>query len=205
MLPYDPVTAIQHLSAADPTLGALIHRAGPYGLELRPFDKSFEGLLRAIVYQQLSGKAAATIYGRIEALFGGRPSAQALLDLPDDKLRGAGMSRAKVAAANDLAAKCLDGTVPTPQAMASMTDDAIMERVTQVRGIGPWTVQMMLMFRLGRPDVLPTADLGIRKGFMFTYGLDDLPAPAEVAAYGERWRPYCTVASWYLWRAVDLE
>ncbi len=203
-LPFDPDDALAHLSEADPLLGGLIERAGPFTLAPRG-DEPFVALLRAVVYQQLSGKAAATIHGRVLALFeAATPSPEALLALPDEPLRGAGLSRSKLAALRDLAAKTLDGTVPSRDALHGMDDAEIVERLTAVRGVGPWTVQMLLMFNLGRPDVLPADDLGVRHGFKLLHGHDEMPAPAALLAHGERWRPWRTVASWYLWRAVDL-
>ena len=205
-LAYDPAEAVTTLAAADETLGQLMERVGPFTLETRAFLSPFQALLRSITYQQLSGKAAATIYGRALALFpeGGPPTPEQILAIEEDRLRGAGLSRAKVSAFKDLAVKTLDGIVPPLDALQEMEDAEIIERLTAVRGIGRWTVEMLLMFRLGRPDVLPVTDLGVRKGFMLTYELDDLPKPKELRTYCERWRPYRSVASWYMWRAVDM-
>jgi len=156
------------------------------------------------VYQQLAGKAAATIFGRVKALgASGFVTPQEILLLDETKLRGAGLSRQKIAAVKDLAAKTLDGTVPPLAALRRMSEVEIHERLVQVRGIGEWSVQMFLMFRLGRPDVLPILDLGIRKGFQHVYGLANIPKPQAILEHGERWRPYRSIASWYLWRAVD--
>lgn len=204
-LPYDPDLAVQTLSQADASLGDLIEKVGPFRLEVRAMHRPFDALMRAIIYQQLSGKAAATIYGRVLDLFPGDalPDPEEILHTPDDALRSAGMSRAKVAAVNDLAEKTLEGVVPSADDLHAMEDAEIVERLTTVRGIGPWTVEMLLIFTLGRPDVLPVTDLGVRKGFMLAYGLDDLPKPSELAVYGSRWQPYRSVASWYLWRATD--
>ena len=170
---------------------AVIRRAGPCELEPRLRHSPFEELLESIVYQQLSGKAAATIYGRVRALFPARRALapQALLDAPEEALRGAGLSRAKLAAARDLAAKTLEGVVPTAAALRRMPDEEIIERLTAVRGVGTWTVQMLLIFRLGRPDVLPIHDLGIQKGFQRTYETRQWPKPARIERHGERWRP----------------
>jgi DNA-3-methyladenine glycosylase II len=165
----------------------------------------FHALFRAIVYQQLSGKAAATIMGRVMANFparGFKPAA--VLATPDSVFRTAGMSRAKVASVKDLASKTIDRTVPGLARLAKMDDEEIISRLIEVRGIGVWTVEMLLIFRLGRPDVLPVGDLGVRKGFMLTYGLKELPDSREMLEHGERWRPYRSVASWYMWRAVEL-
>lgn len=204
---YNPDEAVSCLRQKDHDLALLIDRAGAFTLEPRTFLSPFQALMRAIVYQQLSGKAASTIYNRVLALFPGEevPDPHDLLETTDDSLRGAGMSRAKVAAVKDLAAKTLDGIVPTMDDLLDMGDQDIIDRLTQVRGIGPWTVEMLLIFNLGRPDILPVTDLGVRKGFMLTFGLDDLPSPRELTSYGERWKPYRSVASWYLWRAVDIK
>ena len=165
----------------------------------------FEALLRAIVYQQLSGRAAGAIHARVLELFdGGRPTARALAAIGDDRLRAAGLSRAKVRAARDLAEKTIARVVPGARTLRTLSDDEIAARLVQVRGIGLWTVEMLLISYLARPDVLPATDLGIRRGFMRIQGLEALPAPAEVLARGERWRPWRTVASWYLWRTADL-
>jgi len=205
-IPYDAEEALRTLRRADPRMAVLIEKAGPIPEELPVEMTPFVALTRSIIYQQLSGKAAATIHGRVASLFddGGLADPEQVLAIPDEALRSAGMSRAKVAAIKDLAAKTLNGIVPSIATIHEMTDDEIIDHLVQVRGIGPWTVQMFLMFRLGRPDVLPTVDLGVRKGFMITYELDALPPPAALLEYGECWRPYRSVASWYLWRAVDL-
>jgi DNA-3-methyladenine glycosylase II len=202
---YDPEAAVRHLRSADATLARLMERAGPFTLQIRGLHDPFEALARNIVFQQLHGKAAAAIHARVVALFGGgklRPAD--LLAAPEEDLRGAGLSAAKLAALRDLAAKTLDGTVPTLARMRRMTDEEIVERLTRVRGIGRWTVEMLLMFRLGRPDVLPVGDFAVRKGFALAYGLDESPKPKELTAFGERWRPFRSVASWYMWRAVEL-
>ncbi len=203
--PYDAAAAVAHLRTTDRDLAALIRRVGPYRLELRAALTPLQALLRAIVYQQLSGRAAAAIYRRVLAQCprGRPPSARRLAELPDETLRAAGLSRAKVAAVRDLAAKALDGTVPGRRALARMDDDEIVARLTAVRGVGRWTVEMLLIFHLGRADVLPLDDLGVRKGFRHAYGGDALPRRDELEAAGERWRPYRSVASWYLWRAAD--
>jgi DNA-3-methyladenine glycosylase II len=203
-LTYDADQAIAELTAADPTLGAAIAQLGEFGIEPQPMESPFEALARSIVYQQLSGKAAATILGRVQALFPqGQLKPGLVLDMPPEALRGAGMSRAKVAAFRDLAEKTLDGTVPALEELLAMEDAEIIDHLVQVRGIGPWTVEMLLMFRLGRPDVLPSTDLGIRKGYALVFGLTELPKPSELVERTEHWRPWRTVASWYLWRLVD--
>ncbi|SEO90948.1 DNA-3-methyladenine glycosylase family protein [Aquisalimonas asiatica] len=203
--PYDVDAARVELAREDPPLGTIIERVGAYRLVLRDTSDPFRGLLRAIVYQQLSGRAAGTIHERLKALFPDHhPAPEALLALPETALRGAGLSAAKTAAARDLAAKTLDGTVPPGDAMDDLDNDTLIERLTRIRGIGQWTVEMLLIFNLGRADVLPVNDLGIRKGFAVTYGLDALPKPAALKAHGARWAPWRSVASWYLWRASEL-
>ncbi len=204
VIPFDAETAVRAVCAADKKLARFIARCGPYALEPSKLSSPFAALVRSIVYQQLHGKAAASILARVVALFPGKfPTPQQVLDVPEEALRGAGLSRNKMLAVRDLAAKTLDGTVPTLARLRRMSDDEIVERLTEVRGIGRWTVEMMLMFRLGRPDVLPATDYGVRKGFGRVHG-SDMPAPKELLAYGERWRPYRSVASWYLWRIADL-
>ena len=212
-LPFDPDEALAHLRARDPTLGALIERAGPFTLKLDGLPSPFESLLESILYQQLHGKAAATIHRRVREYYGGDPSPKALLDTPDEVLRAAGVSGNKTKAMKDLAAKTLDGTVPSHAAILRMSDADIVERLTEVRGIGPWTVEMLLIFRMGRPDVLPVTDYGVRKGYAFTFmripkaralAAEDLPKPDVLFKRGQRWKPFRSVASWYLWRACDL-
>jgi 3-methyladenine DNA glycosylase/8-oxoguanine DNA glycosylase len=203
-LAFDPVEAVAALSRADRRLAGLIRRVGPCTLAPQKLQSPFEALLRAIVYQQLTGKAAATIFGRLAGLCPRcRPTPAAMLALDDAALRGAGLSRAKVAAVRDLAARALAGEVPGTARLRRLEDEAIVEHLTQIRGIGPWTVQMLLIFRLGRPDVLPVADYGVRNGFRLVYRRPELPTAAELTAHAERWRPYRSVASWYLWRALD--
>lgn len=204
-LAFDPVLAVRHLRRVDPILGRLMRKAGPFALQPKATQSLFHALAQSIVYQQLSGKAAATIFRRFAALFAPKrfPTPADVLDAPDALLRSAGLSGAKAAAVKDLARKTIDGTVPTLARVRQLDDAEIVERLTEVRGIGPWTVEMLLMFRLGRPDVLPVADLGVRKGFALTYGWDELPTAAELTANAECWRPYRTVASWYMWRALD--
>ena len=197
--------AARALGAADVRLGALIERVGPCRLRANALQSPFHALLEAITYQQLTGKAAETILRRVHTLFHVRrlPTPDEILGAPAEALRGAGLSRAKVAAIQDLARRTLDGTVPPLTRLKRMPDDEIAERLTSIRGIGPWTVEMLLLFRLGRPDILPATDYGIRKGFQIAFRTKELPAPAAILRRGERWRPYRSVASWYLWRAVD--
>jgi DNA-3-methyladenine glycosylase II len=204
-LGYDPELACRHLCEADPRLGVLIARAGPFTMRPPPTQSLFAALVEAIVYQQLSGKAAATILRRVVALYRPRrfPRPQDLLDTPPERLRAAGLSAAKTLAVRDLAARTLDGTVPSMLRVRRMSDDEIIERLTTVRGVGRWTVEMLLLFRLGRPDVLPVGDLGVRKGFHRTFGGRVMRDPVVLSRRAERWRPYRSVASWYLWRALD--
>ena len=199
-LDFDPDEALRHLRAVDRRLAALIDRV-PFRLRTSEMQKPFEALAKSIVYQQLTGKAAATIWGRlIQAV---RPRPEDVLGAPDETLRAAGLSRGKTLAIKDLARKTLDGTVPTMRALRKLPDEVIVERLTAVRGIGPWTVEMLLIFRLGRPDVLPVTDYGVRKGFASLYGKRELPTPKALLAAGEKWRPYRSVASWYLWRQLE--
>jgi DNA-3-methyladenine glycosylase II len=204
--PVDADHVMRELSRVDRRLGKLIRRVGIFPTKRQKPQHPFESLLRAIVYQQLAGKAAETIFGRVKALgANGFPTPEEIIALDAAKLRGAGLSRQKIAAVKDLAAKTLDGTVPPLAVLRRMTEVEIHERLVQVRGIGEWSVQMFLMFRLGRPDVLPIKDLGIQKGFQIVYGHKKMPKPQFILEYGERWRPYRSIASWYLWRAVDTK
>src|SRR6202167_2133839 len=212
-LPFDSDEAIAHFRARDAKLAALIDRVGPFTLRLDRSTSPFESLLESILYQQLHGKAAATIHRRVREYFHGDPTPQLLLDTPDQPLRAAGVSGNKIKAMRDLAAKTLDGTVPSHAAIRKMSDADIVERLTEVRGIGSWTVEMLLIFRLGRPNVLPVTDYGVRKGFALTFQRvpksrpltsSDLPKPDVIFRRGRRWSPFRSVASWYLWRACDL-
>jgi DNA-3-methyladenine glycosylase II len=212
-LPFDPVEAVEHLRGKDPKLGAMMERVGEFSLKLDALPSPFESLLESILYQQLHGKAAASIHRRVRELYGGDPAPQLLIDTPDEVLRTAGVSGNKVRALKDLAARTMDGTVPSHSVILKMTDAEIVERLTEVRGIGPWTVEMLLIFRMGRPDVLPVTDYGVRKGYALTFqrvpksralAAEDLPKPDVVFKRGLRWAPFRSVASWYLWRACDL-
>jgi 3-methyladenine DNA glycosylase/8-oxoguanine DNA glycosylase len=205
-LGYDPEAACRHLTAADPLMADLIARVGEFTMRPAPTQSLFAALLRSIVYQQLTGKAAATILGRVTRLFAPRrfPTPRDLLQVSPEQLRQAGLSTNKTAALRDLAAKTLDGTVPPLARIRRMDDEEIIERLTTVRGIGRWTVEMLLIFRLGRPDVLPVTDLGVRKGFALTFRKGRLPDAGHMLRRGQGWRPYRSVASWYLWRAVEL-
>jgi DNA-3-methyladenine glycosylase II len=212
-LPFDPDEALAHLRSRNPKLGTLIDRVGPFTLRLDAAPSPFESLLESILYQQLHGKAAAAIHARVRAFFGGDPTPEQLHGTPDEPLRAAGVSFNKIKAMRDLAARTIDGTVPTHKAILKMSDADIVERLTEVRGIGPWTVEMLLIFRLGRPDVLPVTDYGVRKGYALTFQrlpksrpieAADLPKPDVLFKHGQRWAPFRSVASWYLWRACDL-
>jgi DNA-3-methyladenine glycosylase II len=194
-----------HLSKADPVMRRLIREFGPCDLKPHRQRSPYEALVRAVAHQQLNGTAAETITRRFIALFPGKrfPTPSDLASVSDDQIRAAGFSRAKAAAIRDITAKALDGTVPTRRTIARWPDDEIVTHLTECRGVGRWTVEMFLMFTLGRPDVLPGDDFGIQSGFRLAYGLEAMPKPKELLAHGERWRPYRTTASWYLWRAAD--
>jgi DNA-3-methyladenine glycosylase II len=205
-LPFDHVAAHEHLSRTDKRLARVIEKVGEFQFKLDVCESVYESLLEAIAYQSISGKAAATIFGRIRALGsnGICPNPEEILKSPIRSLRKAGLSKAKALAMKDLAQKTIEGVVPTLEAAQKLTDEELVERLISVRGIGAWTVEMFLIFRLGRPDVLPIHDYGVQKGFAITYGKKKIPKPRELAEFGERWRPYRTVASWYMWRAVQL-
>lgn len=205
-LPFDHVEAHAHLSQIDKRLARLIERVGGFQFKLDECDSVYESLLEAIMHQSIAGKAAKAIFARIRALGsnGQCPTPEELLRVSPEKLRTAGLSFAKIAAVRDLAQKTIDGVVPTLEAAEKMSDQELVDRLISVRGIGAWTVEMFLIFRLGRPDVLPIHDYGVQKGFALTYRKKAIPKPRELAAFGERWRPYRTVASWYMWRAVHL-
>ncbi len=205
--PFDPDCAVRHLRDADGTLARLMDTVGPFRMRLAKTPSVFVALARAIVYQQLNGNAAATIFARVRALFpraAEGPTPAQILRASDERLLGAGLSRAKLLSVRDLARKVADGTVPSLAELRRMDNEAIIEKLTEVRGIGRWTVEMFLMFRLGRPDVLPVDDYGIRKGFAVAFGKRALASRAALERRGPRWKPYRTVASWYLWRATEL-
>ena len=199
------LTPEQHLAARDPKLAALIAQVGPFTVQPGKLVRPFDALAESIAYQQLSGKAAATIFGRVRALYPKRKwfSPELVIATPDETFRAAGLSRSKTRAIKDLAAKTIDGTVPTRAALDRMSDEEIIARLTTVRGIGRWTVEMLLLFDLGRFDVWPVDDYGVRKGYAKTFRKKELPKPKELLAIGERWRPYRSVAAWYFWRALD--
>jgi len=197
--------AHRHLASTDKRLAALMAASRRYDLVPQNGMRPFDALAESIAYQQLSGKAAATIWKRVRALF---PKCKFLdpklvLETPDEKFRAAGLSRSKVAAIKDLAAKTLDRTVPSARQLAKMTDEEIIERLIQVRGIGRWTAEMLLLFELGRPDVWPVHDYGVRKGFAKIFGKRKLPTPKQMLRQGEKWRPYRSAVAWYCWRALD--
>ena len=195
--------ALSHLRSADPRLAAVIDRVGECAFAPRAEGTHFGAVARAIVYQQLSGKAAGTIHRRFEELYGGRaPTAAELLATPDERLRGVGLSRQKTSYLKDLATRVAAGEVPI-ESLDAMSDDEVLEALVRVKGVGRWTAQMFLMFRLGRPDVLPDLDLGVQKGLQLAHGLKTLPRPRDVLRLGESWAPYRTIASWYLWRLLD--
>ena len=204
MMRADP-SAVEHLRRVDPVMRRVIREVGPCTLAPRRRRSPFESLARAIAYQQLHDKAAASILRRFVSLFPGRrfPRPDEVLATPAGAIRQAGFSRPKVEALRDLAVKTLDRTVPTNRIITRMDDEAIIGRLVQVRGIGRWTVEMLLIFQLGRPDILPVDDFGVRNGFRVAYGLGDMPTPSEVLRHGERWKPHRTTAAWYLWRVAD--
>jgi DNA-3-methyladenine glycosylase II len=205
ILPFDLAAACKHLVERDPALKPLIDETVPFQLDEILAESPYAALQESIAYQSISGKAAATIFGRVKALSstGGVPTPEEMLKLKTSALRKAGLSGAKVLAMKDLAKKTLDGVVPTLERAEKMSDEELVERLVSVRGIGAWSVEMFLIFRLGRPDVLPIHDLGVKKGWSVTYGKKHMPKPKELLAFGERWRPYRTVASWYMWRAFE--
>lgn len=196
---------LRHLSKADPVMRGLIRRVGHRTRVPQRRHPPYETLVRAIAHQQLNGRAAQTILDRFIALFPGKrfPEPDDILRASTARLRRAGFSGAKIRAIKHIALKAAAGAVPTRRAAARMSDDDLIQQLTLLRGVGRWTVQMLLMFTLGRPDVLPADDFGIREGFRISYGLRKLPTPKQVLAHGERWRPHRTIASWYLWRAVE--
>ncbi len=198
---------LSHLRNIDPILGQLIARIGPMTFEPSPERSPFKCLVTSIAHQQLSGKAANTILKRFIDLWPGAdfPTPEQVLAVEADRIRAAGFSRPKVSYIRDIAEKTVAGIVPASREIHRMGDEEIVERLTSIKGVGRWTVEMLLIFKLGRPDVLPIHDLGVRKGFARAFRKRKLPAPEQLAKHGERWRPYRTTASWYLWRAADAE
>jgi methylated-DNA-[protein]-cysteine S-methyltransferase len=208
---FDEREAIAHLQAADPRLGKRIDRIGPFTMQAtapraRAGKKPFTALTKAIIAQQLSGKAAATIYARVAAVVGGHgiDDAESVLAMPKDNLRRAGLSESKTLSLLDLARHTIADTLPTRAAMESLSDEDIIEKLIHIRGIGRWSAQMLLIFYLGRPNVLPLADLGVQKGFALTYGSRGLPSAETIQRTARAWSPYASVASWYLWRVVEI-
>ncbi|MBV9266750.1 MAG: DNA-3-methyladenine glycosylase 2 family protein [Acidobacteriaceae bacterium] len=196
------IAATTHLRNADPVLANIIERVGPYNLVAR--EPSFETLARSITFQQLNGKAAGTIFARLKKAAGRRFTATAFLKLTAEELRGCGLSRQKIASLTDLAERVARREINFRR-LPDLPDEKIIETLCQVRGVGVWTVQMFLMFALERPDVMPLTDFGIRNAVRKAYGLADMPKPAELAMLAEKWRPYCSIASWYLWRSLDAQ
>lgn len=199
--------AIEHLSR-DRVMRQLIKRVGGCTLRADRKREPFAALVRSVTFQQLNGTAAQTIFNRFIALFPedaakSFPAPQHILDMPVEKMRSAGLSGSKTVAIKDIAAKARDGIVPTRAAATKLTDVELVERLTTIRGVGPWTVEMLLIFTLGRKDVFPVTDFGVRKGFALTYGFKEMPRPKELFEHGEPWRPFRSIASWYLWRAAD--
>jgi DNA-3-methyladenine glycosylase II len=194
--------ALQHLKKSDPVLAAIIQRVGEYRIQFR--EPNFESLVRSIVYQQLSGKVASVIYGRLAAAVNGRMEPEEVLKLRPDRMRRLGLSKQKTAYIRDLARHARDRRVSFEE-LPALADTEVIERLTQVKGVGVWTVQMFLIFALRRTDVLPTGDLGVRNAIRKAYGLTELPTPGEMEAMARKWRPYCSIASWYLWRSLEGE
>src|SRR5271154_5113486 len=205
MPPFDLRRAMEQLAAGDEKLAKAMEGCLEYRVRADGAEGPYEVLMKSIAYQSISGKAAATIFSRVKALGsnGRAPTPEEMLRLRKPTLRKAGLSGAKIAAMKDLAKKTIEGVVPTLEQAQKMSDEELVERLVSVRGIGAWSVEMFLIFRLGRPDVLPIHDLGVQKGWSITYGKKHKPKPAELLAFGERWRPYRTVASWYMWRAFE--
>jgi DNA-3-methyladenine glycosylase II len=204
-VPFDLAAAVAHLSNCDPCIARLVQEAVPFEPNIDHTQSPYEALMEAIAYQSISGKAAATIYARVKALSaaGQTPTPQEMLKLSKPALRKAGLSGAKILAMKELAQKTIDRIVPTHEEALKLSDEELIERLVSVRGIGVWTVEMFLIFRLGRPDILPIHDLGVQKGWSVAYGKKHKPRPKELLAFGERWRPYRTIASWYMWRAFE--
>ena len=205
MPPFDLRQAMDTLATKDERLAPLIKETQEFRVEKGAAESPYEVLVEAVTHQSISGKAAATIFGRVKALgSNGRiPTPEEMLKLRKPALRKAGLSGAKILAMKDLAKKTVEGVVPTLEEAHKLSDEELVKRLVSVRGVGAWTVEMFLIFRLGRPDVLPVHDLGVRKGWAITYGKRYMPAPKELLKFGERWRPYRTVASWYMWRACQ--
>jgi DNA-3-methyladenine glycosylase II len=199
--------AITFLQNADPILASVIAKVGAHQLESDPVTGDLlSGLVRSILFQQLSGKAAATIHQRFLQLYSDRdhPSAEDILNSSDDELRSVGISRPKIGYLKDLAQKVKDG-LPNLAELEGMDDETIIQTLTQIKGVGRWTVQMLLIFRMHRDNIMPTEDLGIRTAIKNLYGLDELPKKKQIEAIAKKWEPYCSIASWYLWRSLELK
>ncbi|MFZ0826311.1 MAG: DNA-3-methyladenine glycosylase 2 family protein [Verrucomicrobiia bacterium] len=197
--------ALKHLAANDPVMRRLIREFGACGLAPETRRSPFQSLVLAVAHQQLNSRAAASILSRFKKLFPGRrfPRPEDLASVTDAQMRACGFSFAKIASIRDIAAKTLAGVVPASRHIVKLSDDEVVARLTEVRGVGRWTVEMLLIFQLGRPDVLPADDFGVRSGFRHAYRKRGMPKPKALLAFGERWRPHRTTAAWYLWRAAD--
>ena len=198
---------LKHLAAVDPVMAQLIEKLGPCKLDHEPWRPPFQSLVQAVAHQQLHGTAANTILTRFKKLFPGRkfPRPEDLASVTDEQIRACGFSYNKIKAIRDIAEKTLSGIIPTSKEIVKLPDEEIIERLTEVRGVGRWTVEMLLIFQMGRTDVLPVDDFGIRNGFRIAYKKRAMPKPKDLLKFGERWRPYATTAAWYLWRAADGE
>jgi DNA-3-methyladenine glycosylase II len=197
--------ALKHLSAVDPVMARLIREVGACKLDHEPWRSPFQSLVQAVAHQQLNGTAANTILTRFKKLFPKRrfPKPEDLVKVTDGQIRTCGFSFSKIAAIRDIAAKTLDGTIPSSREIEKLNDEEIIERLTAARGVGRWTVEMLLIFQLGRKDVLPVDDFGVRNGFRLAYKKRAMPKPKALLAFGKKWRPHGTAAAWYLWRAAD--
>jgi len=197
--------ALRQLAAIDPVMARLIREIGPCRLEPETWCSPFQSLVQAVAHQQLHGAAATTILTRFKKLFPGKrfPKADDLAGVTDEQIRACGFSFAKIKAIRDIAEKTMSGVVPTSREIVKLSDAEIIERLTEVRGVGRWTVEMLLIFQLGRADILPVDDFGVRAGFRIAYKKREMPTPKDLLKFGERWRPHSTTAAWYLWRAAD--
>jgi DNA-3-methyladenine glycosylase II len=197
--------ALKYLSSIDPVMAQIIREVGKCQLKPEPKRTPFQSLVQAVAHQQLNGTAANTILIRFIKLFPKRkfPKPEDLANVTDEEIRACGFSFSKIAAIRDIAAKTLDGTIPTSRQIAKLSDEEIIQRLTEARGVGRWTVEMLLIFQLGRENVLPVDDFGVRNGFRIAYKKREMPKPKELLKFGERWRPHGTTAAWYLWRTAD--
>ena len=197
--------ALKHLATADPVMARLIREVGPCKLAHEPWRSPFQSLVQAVAHQQLNGTAAETILTRFKKLFPKRrfPKPEDLANVTDEQIRACGFSFAKIAAIRDIAAKTLDGTIPSSRQIEKLADEEIIQRLTEARGVGRWTVEMLLIFQLGRKDVLPVDDFGVRTGYRVAYQKREMPKPKTLLAFGKKWRPHATTAAWYLWQAAN--